>query len=111
LNLARKRISLTEQERFAFVCFETRETKMTKSKVLALGLLLTLTAATPAFAATPHHAVHHARSAPVNSGYAPGFWDYAPGGYFNPAVPEGNYIGYSDYNTGGLSGAMGGIGH
>jgi hypothetical protein len=69
-----------------------------QATVLALGAVLAAVLAAPSFAATKHHAVNQVRSAPAYSGY------------YNSAVPEGNYKGYSDISTGGFSGAMGGIG-
>ena len=69
-----------------------------QATVLALGAVLAAVLAAPSFAATTHHAVAKVRSAPAYSGY------------YNSAVPEGNYTGYSDSSSGGFSGAIGGIG-
>ena len=69
--------------------------------VTALGVLVALAMTAPSFAATSkHHAAHQAKTP---SAYT---------GYYDSAVPEGNYTGYApSYATGGLSGAMGGLGH
>jgi hypothetical protein len=73
--------------------------------VMTLGVLLALAATAPSFAASAQssrNAVHHAKAADP----------YA--GYYNSAVPEGNYTGYaptySNYGGAFNSGAMGGVG-
>ena len=69
--------------------------------VTVLSALVALAMTAPSFAATSkaHHAANQARTP---SGYA---------GYYDSAVPEGNYTSYApSYATGGLSGSMGGIG-
>jgi hypothetical protein len=72
-----------------------------QSTVLALSALLALAMTAPSFAAknTAHHAASRERAPSTYSGY------------YDSAVPEGNYTSYApSYATGGLSGAMGGIG-
>jgi hypothetical protein len=76
-----------------------------QATVIALGVLLALSATAPSFAQGNRHAknsaVHRSQAADPYTGY------------YDSAVPEGNYTGYApSYNTGGAfnSGAMGGIG-
>jgi uncharacterized membrane protein len=71
-----------------------------QTTVLVLGALLAVVMTAPSFAAksTAHHAANRANA---TSSYS---------GYYDSAVPEGGY-GYSpSYQTGGFSGAIGGIG-
>ena len=69
--------------------------------VMAAGALLTLAMTAPSFAEAAKNAAHHARAATTD----------VYKGYYNSAVPEGNYTGYApSYSSGGLSGSMGGVG-
>jgi hypothetical protein len=68
--------------------------------VTALGALVALAMTAPSFAATSKH--HAAKEAKTPSAYT---------GYYDSAVPEGNYTGYApSYSAGGISGSMGGVG-
>jgi hypothetical protein len=72
-----------------------------QATAIALGGLLALAMTAPSFAAknAAHHAVHREKTPSAYSGY------------YNSAVPEGNYTSYApSYPTGGISGDMGGIG-
>jgi hypothetical protein len=71
-----------------------------QATVIALGALLTLAMTASLFAQGNSHPTHHARAA-ATSPYS---------GYYDSAVPEGNYTGYSNSYTGGISGAIGGVG-
>jgi hypothetical protein len=72
-----------------------------QATAIALGALLALGMTAPSFARTASHAAQHARTKAANS--------YS--GYYDSTVPEGNYTTYPDsYSTGGVSGAIGGIG-
>ena len=69
-----------------------------QATVIALGALLSLAMTATSFAAT----AHHANRVKATAAYS---------GYYDSAVPEGNYTTYSNsYNTGGISGAIGGVG-
>jgi hypothetical protein len=72
-----------------------------QTTVIALGALLSLAMTASSFAQGNGHP-RHARSRAAST--------YS--GYYNSAAPEGSYTRdpYS-YTTGGLSGAIGGIGH
>lgn len=74
---------------------------MTKrTMVIAVGALLSLAVSASSFAQGNSHPRHaRSRAASIYSGY------------YNSAVPEGNYTTYPySYTTGGDSGDMGGIG-
>jgi hypothetical protein len=77
-----------------------------QATVIALGALLSLAMTATSFAASAHHAKR--AKAPVNySGYYNSYQ-----GYYNPAVPQGNYTTYPNvYNGGSVSSAIGNIGH
>jgi hypothetical protein len=68
-----------------------------QATVIALGALFGLAMTASSFAAT----VHHAKQAKAPASYS---------GYYDSAVPEGSYTGYSNSYTGGISGAIGGVG-
>jgi hypothetical protein len=69
--------------------------------VTVLGALIALAMTAPSFAATSK--AHYAKS----QAKAPAAYT----GYYDSAVPEGNYTSYAPtYSAGGLSGSMGGIG-
>jgi hypothetical protein len=69
-----------------------------QTTIIALGALLSLAMTATSFAAS----AHQAKKARAPANYS---------GYYDSAVPEGNYTGYSNsYSTGGISGAIGGIG-
>jgi hypothetical protein len=70
---------------------------MKKASVMAMGALLTLVMTAPSFALGGAHAKHHPSSAQVN----PNYYNSAAGSYGNDSN--------SDY--GGISGAIGGVGH
>jgi hypothetical protein len=66
-----------------------------QATVVALGAVLSLALTATSFAATAHHAKQTRPAV----------------GYYDSAVPEGSYSGYSNSNSsGGISGAIGGIG-
>jgi len=71
-----------------------------QTTVMVLGALLTVVMTAPSFAAksTAHHAANGAKA---TSSYS---------GYYDSTVPEGGYSYAPSYNTGGFSGAIGGIG-
>lgn len=73
-----------------------------QATVMALGVLLALTAAAPSFAAS----AQSSRSAAAHRTKAAD--PYA--GYYDSAVPEGNYTTYSNPASGSVSSAVGGIG-
>ena len=79
-----------------------------QASVIALGALLSLAMTATSFAASAHPAK---RAKP--QGAHPRYYDVAPG-YYNPAVPEGNYTtfypSYNSYNGGSVSSAVGGLG-
>jgi hypothetical protein len=72
---------------------------MKKASVMAMAALLTLVMTAPSFAVGSGHAKHHPRagSAQVN----PNYYNSAAGSYGND----------SDGGYGGISGAIGGVGH
>ncbi len=72
---------------------------MKKASVIAMAALLTLVMTAPSFAQGGAHAKHHPRtsSAQVN----PNYYNSAAGSYGNDST--------GDY--GGISGAIGGVGH
>jgi hypothetical protein len=80
------------------------ETNMKKqATMIATGVLLALAMTAPSFAAksTANHAAQREKPASAYSGY------------YDSAVPEGNYTNYApSYSTGGSfnSGSMGGVG-
>ena len=69
-----------------------------QTTIIALGAILSLAMTATSFAAT----AHHAKQAKAPASYS---------GYYDLAVPEGSYSGYANsYSTGGISGAIGGVG-
>jgi hypothetical protein len=64
---------------------------------MAMGALLTLVMAAPSFALGSGHAKHHPRASTVN----PNYYDSTAGSYGND----------SNSGYGGISGAIGGVGH
>jgi hypothetical protein len=70
--------------------------------ILALGAVLSLAMAAPSFAQGTKSPAHKAQQHRVNAD--------AYSNYYDSAVPEGSYTGYPNANTGGYSGAMGGVG-
>jgi len=72
-----------------------------QATVVVLGALLSVVVTGTSFAEGASQAKHHARTTAA-SPYQ---------GYYDSALPEGNYTTYApSYNTGGFSGALGGVG-
>ena len=71
-----------------------------QATVIALGAALIAAMTAPSFAtqAKAHHAKTHAQLTPSYSGY------------YDSAVPEGNYTTYANPATGSISSAIGSIG-
>ena len=73
-----------------------------QATVIVLGMALAAALTSPSFAqGTRHYPVRETQPV-VTMGHS---------GYYDSAVPEGPYTGYSDDATGGLSGDLGTLGH